>query len=140
MSDSLLSGTKEFYRHWMNGDDSFAEIVASASRQTGGVSFAWEPFAVLAYDALAQQLIVSMRKNEQEKKVNRICERMVKETSWSSAEIEDKLSLLTLDLQTKLIQRMWNEMFMIDVYPEHEERFGVNWGREIEMILRLQAD
>lgn len=140
MSDSLLSGTKEFYRHWMNGDDSFAEIVASASRQTGCVSFAWEPFAVLAYDALAQQLIVSMRKNEQEKKVNRICERMVKETSWSSAEIEDKLSLLTLDLQTKLIQRMWNEMFMIDVYPEHEERFGVNWGREIEMILRLQAD
>lgn len=140
MSDSLLSGTKEFYQRWMNGDHSFADIAACASRRSGSVSFAWEPFAILAYDALAQQLIISMRKNEQEKQADRIRERMFEETCLSSAEIEDRLSLLTQDLHTQLIQRMWDEMFMIDVYPENKERFGVNWAREIEMILRLQTD
>lgn len=139
MSDSLFSGTKEFYQRWMNEDHSFTEIAACASRQTRGVSFAWEPFAVLAYGALAQQLIISMRKHEQEKQVERIRERMFEETILSSAEIEDRLSLLTPNLQAKLIQRMWNEMFMIDVYTENKERFGVDWAGEIKMILRFQA-
>jgi len=135
MSGSLLSGTKEFYKRWMDGNPNFAEIAASASRESGTVSFAWEPFAVLAYDALAKQVVISMRKDQQRMQVRRIHQRMVEQNRWSAAEIEHRLSLLTPSLQANLTQRLWDEMFMIDLYPENRERFGVNWAREIEMVL-----
>lgn len=133
-SGSLLSGMKEFYERWMGGNHSFAEIAASASRKTGTVAFAWEPFAVVAYDALAEQLIISMRPHEQQMQVQRLRRRMVEQNGWSAVEIEKRLSLLTPSLRAELIQRLWDEMFMIDLYPENRKKFGVNWSREIEMI------
>ena len=135
MSGSLLSGTKEFYKRWMDGNPNFAAIAASASREAGTVSFEWEPFAVLAYDALAKQVIISMRQDQQRMQVHRIRQRMVEQNRWSAVEIEHRLSLLTPSLQANSIQRLWDEMFMIDLYPENRERFGVNWAREIEMVL-----
>lgn len=134
MSDSLLSGTIEFYKQIVNGNPNFSKMADSASRAAGTASFAWEPFAVLAYDALAEQVIISMRPNEQQMQVQRIRQRMVEENRWSAAEIEQRLSLLGPSLQANIIQKMWDEMFMIDLYPENRERFGVNWSKEIEMV------
>ena len=76
-----------------------------------------------------------MRQDQQRMQVRRIHQRMVEQNRWSAAEIEHRLSLLTPSLQANLTQRLWDEMFMIDLYPENRERFGVNWAREIEMVL-----
>jgi hypothetical protein len=135
MSANLFSWTKEFYKLWMAGNPNFSEIAGNASRKAGAVSFAWEPFAVLAYDALAKQVIISMRPDEQRKQVNRFRQRMAEENRFSAGEIENRLLLLTPSLQVSVIQRLWDEMFMIDLYPENKERFGVNWSREFEMVL-----
>ncbi len=134
MSGSLLSGTKEFYTRWMDKKSNFAEIATSASREAGTVSFAWEPFAVLAYDAFAKQEIISMRPDERRMQVNRYRQQMV-EQNMSAAEIEHRISLLTPSLRVNLVQRLWDEMFMIDLYPANRKRFGVNWSKEFEMIL-----
>lgn len=135
MSGNLFSWTKEFYKRWMAGNPNFSEIAANASREAGAVSFAWEPFAVLAYDALAKLVIISMRPDEQRKQVNRFRQRLVEQNRLTAGEIENRLSLLTPSLQVNVIQRLWDEMFMIDLYPDNRERFGVNWSREFEIVL-----
>ena len=61
MSDNLLSATKEFYSRWMDAAPKLGEIALSASQVAGEASFEWEPFAVLAFDSIAELLIVSMR-------------------------------------------------------------------------------
>jgi hypothetical protein len=81
MSGNLFSWTKEFYELWMSGNHNFSEIATNASRRVGAVSFSWEPFAVLAYDALAKQVIISMRPDEKRKQVNRFRQRMADENS-----------------------------------------------------------
>lgn len=134
MSGNLLAGTREFYERWMGGNPKLAEVVANASQKAGNASFAWEPFAVLAYDALAKQVIISMRPDEQRMQVQRFRQRMIEQNRWSEAEIENRLSLLTPSLQANVIQRMWDEMFMVDIYPDNRDKFGVNWSREIEMV------
>lgn len=63
MPKELLEGTKEFYRRWMDENPKLLEIAASASQQAGPVIFEVEPFAMLAYEAMVGQLIVSMRPN-----------------------------------------------------------------------------
>ncbi|MFH1829465.1 MAG: hypothetical protein ABH871_01645 [Pseudomonadota bacterium] len=135
MSGNLFSWTKKFYKLWMAGNPNFSEIAAKASYEAGGVSFAWEPFAVLAYDALAKQVIISLRQDEQRKQVNRFRQRMTEENMLTAGEIENRLSLITPSLQINVTQRLWDEMFMIDLHPENRERFGVNWAREFKIIL-----
>ena len=135
---SLLYGTKEIYRRWMDNDPRLDEIAISASREAGTVSFEWEPFAVLAYDALAERLIFSMRQDQQRMQVNRIRQRMLEENKWSTAEIEDR-QLLSQSLQTTLIQQLWDKMFMIDLYPENRERFEVNWSEIVDLVLSSQT-
>jgi len=130
----LFEGTKEFYRRWMDKDPNLTDIVKSASRETGSVAFDWEPFAVLAYDALAEHLIISMREDQQHMRKCRIRQLMINKTCGSEEEIEKKLSLLSPSFQKPLIQNMWDEMFMIDLYPENEKRFGVNWAEVIDLI------
>ncbi|MCI5179190.1 MAG: hypothetical protein D3911_07695 [Candidatus Electrothrix sp. AW3_4] len=46
--DNLLSGTKEFYRRWMDNEPRLSEIADSASRESGSVYFDWEPYILLA--------------------------------------------------------------------------------------------
>jgi hypothetical protein len=122
-------------RNWLAGNPNFSDIAADATRKAGEVSFAWEPFAVLAYDALAKQVIISMRPEEKRKQANRFRQRLAEENRFSTGEIERRLSRITLSLQVNGIQRLWDEMFMIDLYPENREKFGVNWSKEFEMVL-----
>jgi len=137
---SLLYGTKEIYRRWMDNDPRLNEIAISASWEAGTVSFEWEPFAVLAYDALAELLIFSMRHAQQRLQTNRIRQRMLEANRWSKEEIERQPSLLSPSLQATLIQRLWDKMFMIDLYPENRERFQVNWSEIVDLVLSNQSD
>jgi hypothetical protein len=134
MPRNLLDGTKEFYRRWMDESPRLLEIATSASQQSGTVNFEWEPFAVLAYEAIVERLIVSMRADERRKQINRIRQRMLEENR-SAAEIEDKLALLPSSLPT-MWQRLWDDMFMIDLYPENRERFGLDMSAIVELVLR----
>lgn len=140
MDSSLLNGTKEIYRRWMDNNPKLDEIAISASREAGTVSFEWEPFAVLAYDALAERLIFLMRQAQQRMQVNRFRKRMLEETKWSVAEIERRLSILSPSVQATLIQQLWDEMFMIDLYPENRERFRVNWTEIADLVLSTKPN
>lgn len=131
----LFAGTKEFYRRWMDKDPNLTDIVNSASRETGSVSFDWEPFAVLAFDALAEHLIISMREDQQHMQKCRIRQLMHNNTNWSAQEIENKLSLISPTFRKPLIQKIWDDMFMIDLYPENKQRFSVNWSNVIDLII-----
>lgn len=135
MTSRLLSATKEFYRLWMDENPNLNEIVVSASQQAGSVSFELEPFAVLAYDAMGEQLIVLMRQDQQRLRVDQFRQRMLAENRWSAAEIEHRLSRFSPSLQADVIQRLWDEMFMIDLYPDNQERFGVDWAKIVDMVL-----
>ena len=132
---NLLSATKEFYNRWMDDNPRLGEIALSASQAAGAVSFEWEPFAVLAFDSMAELLIVSMRRDQQRMQLNRIRQKMLEETRFSLAEIEYRLSQYSPSLQAALIQRLWDEMFMIDLYPDNRKRFGVNWAEIVDMVL-----
>lgn len=134
MPRNLLDGTKEFYRRWMDESPRLLAIAASASQQAGTVNFEWEPFAVLAYEAMIERLIVSMRPDERREQIDRIRQRMLVENR-SVAEIEDKLALLPSSLPT-MWQRLWDDMFMIDLYPENRERFGLDISAIVELVLR----
>jgi len=138
-ADNLLSATKEFYSRWMDTDPKLREIALSASQVAGEASFEWEPFAVLAFDSMAELLIVSMREDQHRIQINRIRQRMLEETELSSAEIESRLSKLTPSLQATFFQHLWDTMFMIDLYPENRERFGVNWSEIVDMVLHKQT-
>lgn len=104
--NDLLLATIEFYRKWMDGNPNLGKITTCASREAGEASFMMEPFAVFFYDAVAESLIIKMREDQKRKQVNR-----------------------------EIFQKMWDEMFMIDVDPENKERFGVNWTETIDIIL-----
>lgn len=135
MPSSLLSGTKEFYRRWMDENPKLQEVAACASQQAGTVGFEVEPFVLLAYEAMVEQLIVSMRPDEQRLCVDRIRQWMLAENRWSAAEMEGRLTLLPQSVPPSELQRMWDEMFMIDLYPENRERFGVDMTAIVELVV-----
>jgi hypothetical protein len=140
MPSNLLSGTKEFYRRWLDESPKLNEIAASASQQAGSVAFEVEPFAVLAYEAMVESLITSMRPNEQRMRVDRIRQRVLAEGKWSAAEIERRLTHLPQSIPSIDLQRVWDEMFMIDLYPENRERFGIDMTAIVELIGQKQAE
>ena len=134
MPSNLLEGTKEFYRRWMNGNTELEEIAASASQQAG-ILFEPEPFATLAYESMVEQQIISMRPREQRLRIERIRQQMLAETQFSAADIEHRLKHLPSILPAVKLQQIWDEMFMIDLYPENRERFGVDMSAIIELIV-----
>jgi hypothetical protein len=95
--------------------------MTSASQQakadTETVTFEWEPFAVLAYEAIVKNLIITMRPpDEKSQPVDRLLQCVGVKTEWS------------------YWQRVWDEMFMIDMFPENKERFGIDMLAIVKMI------
>lgn len=107
MPSHLLLGAKEFYRRWQDKNASLAEIAESASREAGTVAFEWEPFALIAYDALVERLVMCCRR------------------------AEGRLNALP---PASALQQVWDEMFMIDLYPNNRERFGLDMRAITEFI------
>jgi len=95
----LLWGAKEFYRRWQDKDARLADIAESASREAGSVDIDWQPFTALAYDALLNRLALCCRRGEG--RLNAL------PPAW-------------------VLQQVWDEMFMIDLYPSNRERFGLD--------------
>ena len=114
MPKDLLFGTKEFYRRLMDDRPNLGDIASSASEQAGTISFAWEPFAVLAFESLIEALIISMRQSVRRQPRARMHQRA-------------------------MLQCLWDEMFMIDLYPENRKRFGVDMSDIITQVADAQA-
>ncbi len=134
MPRNLLWGTKEFYRRWVDEKPRLADIAESASREAGTISFEWEPFAIIAYDALVECLMKSIRPAERLERMERIRKRMLMETSLSASEIEARLALMPTLPPWEGLQQTWDEMFMIDVYPRNRERFGLDLRTIVDQI------
>ena len=135
MPSNLLWATKEFYRRWQDKSPKLGGIATSASQEAGTVTFEVEPFAVLAYEAMVDKLIISMRPNEQRRRVERIRQCMLAENQWSTAEIERRLSRLPPLPSAVDLQWVWDQMFMIDLYTENRERFGIDMTAVVELIV-----
>ncbi|WP_143449973.1 hypothetical protein [Janthinobacterium sp. BJB304] len=134
----LLEGTKEFYRSWMAGNLSLTDIVLSASRETGSTHFVLEPFATFCYEVMAENLIKSIRPDERSKRLERLRARFAAERELSDSKIEAQLARLPIVSPWEWQQEVWDHMFMIDVFPENRERFGVDWEeitRRVELMV-----
>jgi hypothetical protein len=111
-------------------------MAESASREVEPAAFGLEPFATLAFDAMAESLIRSIRPCEQHRRMEKVQQRMRALNGASETEIERKLSLLPPILPAPLLQRTWDELFMIDLYPANRVRFGVDMAAIVEMLLK----
>jgi hypothetical protein len=133
---NLLEGVKEFYRRWMDSDPVLHEVADRASQQAGGdILFEPEPFAALAYESFVEHLIISMRPSEQQERLARMRYRLANEAGLSDHEINERLHLQP-KFDDVLWQGLWDEMFMIDLFPENRARFGL----DVREIVRLIAE
>lgn len=137
---ALLWGTKEFYRRWLDEKPSLTDIAASASRETGTANFEWEPFATLCHEALVESLVKSIRPTEQLTRMEKFRQRMHAETKLSASEVENRLAEMPRVAPWADLQRIWDEMFMIDLYPRNRESFGIDMREIVERIEKAGAN
>jgi hypothetical protein len=62
---------------------------------------------------------------------------MQAEDRMSATEIERRLALLPQTISGDEIQRLWDKMFMIDLYPENRERFGVDMNEVVKLTAHI---
>ncbi|WP_303905267.1 hypothetical protein [Thiohalomonas denitrificans] len=134
MPRNLLAGAKEFYRRFMDENPRLSDIAESASREAGKVNFEWEPFAILAYEALIESLVRSVRPAERAKRVQRMREQMLVEARLTNAEIQAQLGAIPYLPPWPVLQQTWDELFMIDIDPENWKRFGLDLRAIVERI------
>lgn len=135
----LLEGAKELYRRWQD-TRGLIEIVESASREMGEVHFELEPFATLFFEAMVTGLVKGIRPRERQKRMDRLRKRLLLETPLTSEQIESRMAQLPLLPAWSEMQRMWDEMFMIDIWPENNERFGIDLKNIIVRIEGFAAE
>lgn len=140
MPRNLLSGAKEFYRRVMDEKPRLSDIAESASHEAGSVTFEWEPFAILAYEALVESLVKSVRPAERVKRVQRMREQMLTEARLSNEEIEARLSAIPYLPPWQDLQQIWDELFMIDIEPENRRRFGLDLRAIVERISSAERE
>ena len=134
--NELLAGAKEFYRRWKDSS-TLTEIVESASREMGEVHFEPEPYAALCFEAMVAALVKGVRPPERQKRLEKLRQRLLAETELNSVEVESRLAQLPLLPDWEWWQQTWDQMFMIDLWPENKERFGIDARDITERISRL---
>lgn len=131
----LLEGSKEFYRRWMDDKPKLIDIVESASRDSGAIGFEYESFVLLAFEAVVEEFIKSLRPNKKVKTIEKYRQKFTRD-GLSKLVIEIKLALFPYLHQQEVLQQVWDQMFMIDLYPENKQRFGVNMKEIVNIILK----
>lgn len=135
---NLLWGTKEFYRRWLGESPRLTEMAESASREAGAVIFEPEPFVILAYDSFIEQWVKSIRPIEINRRKIKLRDRMLQETGLPESEIDRFLDSLPPFPPWEELQKIWDKMFMIDLYPENQERFGLDVKGIVSRIVESQ--
>jgi len=97
LDKQLLEGVKEFYRRFLTGDSTLHEIASEASQQAGAtIWFEPEVFPTLARESLIDAIMERGRKGR----------------------------LMQRDAEVG--QAVWDQMMMIDLFPENGERFSLD--------------
>jgi len=135
----LFDGVKELYRRWQD-TRGLTEIVESASREMGEVHFELEPFTTLCFEAMVTGLVKSIRRPERQERMERLRLRLLAETQLTREQIDSRMPQLPLLPAWSEMQRLWDEMFMIDIWPENKERFGIDLKDIIGRIESFAAD
>ena len=136
----LLLGSKDFYSLLSKESPEFDNSIINASRESGH-EFGRTIFPVLVYDGLLEHLIVSMREDQRGVNMNQIREQFLKANKQERLSPEEERRLAEASspsFQANTHQQRWDTMFMIDIFPENKERFGVNWLNVTEKILDIQ--
>jgi len=134
---SLLHATKELYRRLADKKANLSEMAENASKEAGTVTFEPESSALLAFESFAQSLIYSQRPEQQKLRIERIRQLMEQETLLSVDEIDWRMACIypcPLALRKQEQQKMWDKMFMIDIFPENQMKFGVDWSVIFDII------
>lgn len=133
--NKLFEGTKEFYRRWMD-TPILIEITESASREMGTVNFELEPFASLCYEAMLRSLIKAVRPAEHQRRAQKLRMRLLAETTFTNSEIETRLAHLSPFPPWQDLQKIWDQMFMIDLCPANKKRFALDVR---DILKRIEA-
>ena len=59
---------------------------------------------------------------------------LLAKTDLSSEEVECRLNEWSLEFAAAMWQGMWDEMFMVDAYPENRARFGLEMIEVIRQV------
>jgi hypothetical protein len=132
----LLAGAQEFYRRFRD-TRMLTEIAKSASHEMGEVRFELESFAPLCFEAMVANLVERARPSERQKLIETLRKRALAATPFAGEQIESQLKELPLLPPWGEVQRWWDQMFMIDIWPENKERFGIDLKDIIERIERF---
>jgi hypothetical protein len=124
----------------MDDCPNLTEIVESASRETGTAAFKFEPFVMLAHEAVVEMLVEMRRPSVLLDRIEKIRQRMILETDLSADEIEQRLTSIPLLDPWEAVQKIWETMFMIDLEPRNKERFGVDWKTIADKIGNYPVD
>lgn len=103
----LLEGFKEFYRRLWSNEEMLQDFADSATQEVGAVEFAVQPFTSLAYESFMNIL-------------------MAKTRPWRVTKQEARPSRRRARKIGAALQELWDRMYMIDLYPENQERFGLD--------------
>lgn len=110
---NLIWATKEFCRRYMDPSPNLTDITASASREAGATNFELEPFAMLAFESMIQLLIHDLHPGEW-------AQRIEKNRGKGPA-----------------LQSLWDQLFMIDLWPENRQRFGVDMAAVVDALSKI---
>jgi hypothetical protein len=135
MPRDLLSAATAFYKRWAGTNPNLQDIAAGASQVARTVTFEVEPFALLFYEALVEWLIVSLRPSERSRRAQEVRERLLAEGSLSVSEMDRRVASIAPARSWTKLQRVWDEMFMIDLHPQNRERFGLDMKAVVEQII-----
>ena len=136
----LLDSMKEFYRRLSDHPADFDYAIESASNEYKCIIES-DPVAPFVYYSLLDFLINSMREDQKKRRLHSVRKKILtidKNIRWSIWD-DEMLGKLTQPIsQANFLQREWDYLFMIDIFPENKKRFGVNLLSVTEKILDIQ--
>ena len=137
---SVLESAKEFYRHLFDGmTTEMSAAVATAASGLGDENegIEWESIPLLTYEAIEQGMRERCAPDEVRRRALDLAMRLVGPDAYpriSAFPYSTALTQLHQD-QATVAQRVWNMRFMIDLFPENEERLRVDIDSMMRQIM-----
>lgn len=113
---------------------SLQDLVDRMLVASGGTTFYSEPYTHLIYETLLEQLIQSLRPEERAAQAQRVVERMQRLGQVLQPMSDEHWSQFYSILPDEY-QRMWNELFLIDVHSDNARRFGFDVASVVRTII-----
>ncbi len=136
----LFDSMKEFYRRMSENQADFDNAIESASNECN-CKIKHELATAFVYDSLLDFLIHSLREDQKKIRFYSVREKFLKRENKKILSVEQKETLEKINdpyYQTEFLQKEWDRMFMIDIFPENKKRFEVGLTNVTKKILDIQ--